>query len=315
MSRDNTVIAAVIPAYKVSQQIAMLLNDMPDIFDHIIVVDDCCPEDSGELVLTSNFDPRVEVIFHTLNQGVGGAVISGYRRALSLGAQIVVKIDGDGQMDPHQAQKLIDPILAGQADYTKGNRFFEIEAIKCMPKIRIIGNLILSFLTKLSTGYWRVFDPNNGFTAIKSETLKLIPLDKIDRRYFFESDMLFRLNLSNSVVKDISIPASYGNENSSLVVWKIVLEFPRKHMKNFIKRILYTYYLREFNLASIELPVGLALFSFGLILGSTSFLHGLFTGSPTEIGALVLIAMSTLAGLQMVLAFFAFDIQKSEPTL
>lgn len=311
--KDNILIGIVIPAYKVKSHILTVLSTIGPEVEKIIVIDDACPEKSGELVLSINRDPRVEVIFHSTNLGVGGAVKTGYRRALELGLDIIVKIDGDGQMDSTRIEELVHSIKLGDADYSKGNRFFDVIAVRAMPKVRIIGNLGLSFFTKLSSGYWRIFDPNNGFTAISRNTLLKIPFEKIDNRYFFESDMLFRLNLVKAVVRDVPMPAIYENEKSNLKVSRVLFEFPYKHTRNFVKRIIYSYYLRDFNLASIELPLGILLGSFGSVLGILSWVNGFSNQTATQPGTLILISMSILAGLQLVLAFFSFDTRENEP--
>jgi dolichol-phosphate mannosyltransferase len=303
----SILVAIVIPAFKVSEHIVKVVESIGPEVNKIIVVDDACPESSGNLLQESITEPRLEVIYHSVNKGVGGAVKTGYKRALELGYEVVVKIDGDGQMDCSKIRDLITPILTNQADYTKGNRFFEIEAVQKMPKIRIIGNLGLTFMTKFSTGLWHIFDPNNGFTAIRSNILKKLNLEKIDNRYFFESDILFRLNLIQARVSDVPLPALYGQEKSNLRINRVLIEFPLKHGRNYMKRIAYTYYIRDFNLASIELPVGVFLSGFGLILGGYSWIHGIVTATPTETGRLILIAMSILAGLQLVLAFLSYD--------
>lgn len=299
-------VCVVIPAYRVSAQILPLLKSFDKSISKIIVVDDLCPEGSGYIAKTLK-DRRVEVIFHEENQGVGGALKSGYRRALELNAEIIVKVDGDGQMNPANIPALIAPIIEGKAGYTKGNRFFEIEAVKKMPRARIFGNLGLSFLSKLSTGYWQIFDPNNGFTAISRDALSKIPLDKVDSRYFFESDMLFRLYLARIITSDVSIPAIYADEKSSLKIRRVLVEFPYKHLRNFVKRIGYAYYLREFNLASIELPLGLILGVAGLIRGYTAWSLSNSTGIPTTAGTVVLTALLLLSSIQFILAFLNFD--------
>ncbi len=301
----------VIPAYKVSQQILPVVNSIGPEVSHIIVIDDFCPEKSGLVVSHGTKDTRVEVLYHDANQGVGGSVKTGYKHSLSLGADIVIKIDGDGQMDPRFINELISPIIYGGYGYAKGNRFFEIEAIKAMPKLRVFGNLGLTFMTKLSTGYWQIFDPNNGFTAISSTVLRRLPLEKIDNRYFFESDMLFRLNVSRVNVADVSISAIYSEEISNLKIRRVLVEFPLKHFRNFVKRIIYSYYIREFTLASIELPTGVALLSFGGGVGIHSWISSLQSGTTTSAGTAVLGAMSILGGLQLVLAFFSYDIANS----
>jgi dolichol-phosphate mannosyltransferase len=297
----------VIPAFKVKAHILGVIGSIGPEVKNIVVIDDACPEMSGNHVVLNVADPRVEVLFNKHNLGVGGAVKVGYRHALKIGSDIVVKIDGDGQMDSLRINELIEPIISKQAEYTKGNRFFDIEAVRVMPKIRILGNLGLSFMTKLSTGLWQIFDPNNGFTAISESLLKRLNFDKIDNRYFFESDMLFRLGLLNARVVDINLPAIYGKEESNLIIKRVLFEFPIKHARNLFKRILYTYYLRDFNLASIELPLGLLLSGFGLILGAYSWIHGIVTNTTTQTGTLVLIAISILLGLQLILAFLSYD--------
>ena len=316
VNRPKTkVISVVIPAYKVSQNLKDVLGRIGDEIHHIIVVDDCCPVGSGEIAReVSQKDSRVRVIFNRENLGVGGSVKAGYVLAMELGSDIVIKVDGDGQMNPEDIPELIKPILAGTANYTKGNRFYDVEAIVAMPKIRIIGNLILSFMSKLSTGYWMMFDPNNGFTAIDGKTLKKIRLDKIDNRYFFESDMLFRLNLLRAKLKDVPLPAIYGNEVSNLSVTKSLFEFLYKHNRNFWKRISYSYFLREFTLASIQFLLGILLLTFGVIFGLANYIGSQINNSATPTGTLILIAMSVLSGLQFLLGFFSYDIQLSSET-
>jgi hypothetical protein len=239
---------------------------------------------------------------------VGGAVITGYQRALDSRVSFIVKMDSDGQMDARQINRLVQPLVANKADYTKGNRFFNVDKIGIMPLHRLIGNAGLSFFSKLSTGYWGVFDPNNGFTAISTTALRNIPLTKISKRFFFESDMLFRLNLTRAVVMDIPMDAIYGEEVSNLSAVKSTFEFTRKHVKNFFKRIFYNYFLREFSLASLNLIFGTFLLIFGFGLGLKSWIDSMNSGVGTNVGTLMLISMSVLSGLQMLLSFFSYDI-------
>lgn len=304
----NPVIAVIIPAYKVSQHILDVLSKIGPEVDEIYVVDDFCPEGSGKLVSEKCRDSRVRVIRNEMNLGVGGAVKAGFRAAMNGGAKVLVKIDGDGQINPSLIPQLVAPLLDGSADYAKGNRFFNVQRIKEMPLIRIIGNLGLSFYSKLSSGYWDIFDPNNGFIAIRSETAGRLPFSKISDRYFFESDMLFRLNLTRAVVIDIPMEPVYGEEVSSLKVLPSIFEFSYKHIRNFLKRIVYNYYLREFNLASLELLLGSSLIAFGVFVGGRGWIHSLNTGVPTQTGTLILTAMTFLSGLQLILGFFAYDI-------
>ena len=235
-------IGVVIPAYKVLNQIRGVILSIPSTIDHIIVVDDKCPQLSGKEVQKAG-DKRIEVLFHERNTGVGGAMATGYKKALELACDIVIKIDGDGQMDPSFIDKLVAPLLEGEADYSKGNRFKDFDALRSMPKIRLFGNSALSFLLKIDSGYWNVMDPTNGYTAISAQTLKRLELDTISKRYFFESDMLIHLNIINAVVKDMSIPTKYRDEKSSLHVGEALIKFPFKLMTGFAKRVFLKYFI------------------------------------------------------------------------
>ncbi len=304
----SACVAVVIPSYKVSMHILNVLSSIGSEVSHIYVVDDACPEFSGRLVETHCKDIRVKVIYHATNLGMGGAMITGYRAAIADKADIIVKIDGDGQMDPAYIPIFIKPILNGEADYTKGNRFFYLENIKIMPKIRLVGNAVLSFIAKLSTGYWNLFDPNNGYTAIHSNVANHLPFDKISLGYFFQIDILFRLNTLNANVHDIPMDSHYADETSSLKITKIIPEFLFKNIRNFVKRIFYNYYLRGLSIASIELPLGVFLFLFGLIFGGYWWRHSIQSGISTPVGTIMIAALTTLIGVQLILAFLNYDI-------
>lgn len=306
--RTDCRVAVVIPSYRVKKHILNVLTAIgPEVF-RIYVVDDCCPDQSGAFVRDNCTDPRVFVLRNGVNQGVGGAVMAGYRAALEDKADIVVKIDGDGQMDPSLISQFIKPIMEGQADYTKGNRFFNLDQLREMPAMRLFGNAVLSFLNKLSSGYWDIFDPTNGYTAIHASIAKQLPYEKISPRYFFESDILFRLNLLRAVVRDVPMDAKYGDEVSNLKITKVIGEFFVKHTRNLFKRVFYNYYLRDLSLASIELPLGLLLFFFGTSFGIYQWVHAVMDGVATPAGTVMLSALPTLMGLQLILAFLSYDI-------
>ena len=300
-------IAVVIPAYKVKQFIKQLVLSLPPNIDRIIIVDDKCPESSGEEAERIN-DSRISVIKHERNMGVGGAVISGYKKAMEAGCDIVVKIDGDGQMDPKYIPALIAPLIKDDADFTKGNRFIDFKALKTMPKIRLFGNSILSFLLKIASGYWHIIDPTNGYTAIHRSVLEKLDLNKISQRYFFESDMLIHLNIINAVVRDVSIPAKYGSEISSLSISKIVFQFPPKLLKGFIKRIFLKYYIYDFNMASVYLMLGLPMFLFGVTYGIIEWIDSIIYGSAKTAGTIMLIALPIIVSFQMLLQAINLDI-------
>lgn len=301
-------IAVVIPSYKVTRHILDVILQMPPEVWRIYVIDDACPDGSGKFVEEQVHDRRVRVVYHSQNQGVGGAVMTGYRAAIADGAAIIVKVDGDGQMDPALIPHFVAPILAGEADYTKGNRFFDLEEIRAMPPIRLLGNAVLSLMAKLSTGYWDLFDPTNGYTAIHADVARHLPYDKVSRRYFFETDLLFRLNTLRAVAVDVPMDAKYGDEVSNLKISKIIGEFLAKHARNFFKRIFYNYYLRDMSLASIELPLGLLLFFFGVSFGGFHWLKSAQAGVATPAGTVMLAALPILMGLQFMLAFLGHDI-------
>ena len=308
MLAGNQKIAVVIPCYRVRPLILGVINEIGSEVHRIYVVDDCCPDGSGDFVKENSLDGRVIVLRHQENRGVGGAVMTGYQAAIEHGMDIIVKVDGDGQMNPKLIQSFVAPIISGDADYTKGNRFFDLEEIRAMPKARLFGNAVLSFITKLSSGYWDIFDPTNGYTAIHADVARHLPFRKISRRYFFETDMLFRLNTLRAVVVDIPMNAQYGDEVSNLKISKIILEFLVKHVRNFLKRIFYNYYLRDMSLASIELPLGMLLFSFGSGFGIYHWTSSLQEGVATPVGTIMISALPVLMGFQLILAFLSYDI-------
>ena len=301
-------VAVVIPSYRVCDHILGVIDGIGSEVARIYVVDDCCPDASGNLVERSCKDPRVRVLRNSQNQGVGGAVLVGYRAALEEQADVIVKIDGDGQMDPSLIPDFVRPIAAGDADYAKGNRFYDLEEVRQMPAVRLFGNAALSFMTKLSSGYWNIFDPTNGYTAIHRDVAMRLPFSKISRRYFFESDVLFRLNTLRAVVVDVPVSARYGKEVSNLHISTVAGEFLVKHLRNFAKRVFYNYYLRDMSIASIELPIGLALLLFGLVFGVSHWIDSVRSGIATPPGTVMLSALPLLVGIQLVLAFFNYDI-------
>jgi len=309
--RVSHKIAAVIPCYRVSAHLTEVVREVLEQVDHVYCVDDDCPERSGHLLQQEFSDPRLTVLFNAINLGVGGAVKAGYRAALSDGYDIVVKIDGDGQMDPAQIPALCGPLKECRADYCKGNRFFELAYLQAMPGLRLFGNTILSLFSKLSSGYWRILDPTNGFTAVHAAALRVIPLEKVADRFFFESDLLFRLNIARAVVQDVPMHARYGSEQSNLKIHRVILPFLLGHLRNTGKRIFYTYFLRDFNVATLELVGGLAFSTFGLVFGISAWSTSLASGIPSSAGTVMLAGLPFLLGVQFLLAFLNYDIQNT----
>lgn len=306
--RTQPSIAAVVPCYRVAGQIDDVIARIGSEVTHIYLIDDCCPEKSIDNLVERRLDNRVTVIRHDRNMGVGAAVMSGYRKAIEDGVEVIVKIDGDGQMDPRILSNFTAPILAGEADYTKGNRFFDLDGVRTMPAVRLFGNAVLSFLTKLSSGYWDIFDPTNGYTAIHRDVAKRLPFGKISHGYFFETDILFRLNILRAVVIDIPMNSCYGDEVSNLKISRIVFEFLLKHIRNFVKRIFYSYYLRDVSVASFELPIGAALIGFGGAFGLYHWEQSMSLAQASTAGTVMLSALPIIVGLQLILAFLGHDI-------
>ena len=300
--------AVVIPCYRVRRHIEGVLAGIGPDVDRIFVVDDCCPEGTGRFVEETVKDPRVRVIVHQENRGVGGAMVTGYRAALEDGAEIVVKLDGDGQMDPALIPQFTTPLRQRTADYAKGNRFFHPDYLLRMPKLRVLGNTLLSFANKLISGYWDLMDPANGFTAIHRTALRLVPLDKIDERYFFESDMLFRLNVARAVVVDMPMQAVYADEQSNLRVRRVLCVFPWQYLNRFAKRVFFNYFLRDFNLGTLALVFGLPLVVFGTTFGLYHWITAHFSGTQATAGTVMVAALPVIVGFQLLLFFLQFDI-------
>lgn len=297
----------MIPSFKVHETIKEVVLSLPETISHIIVVDDKCPYGSGKEAEKAN-RKNVVVLYHEANQGVGGAMVTGYRKALELGCDVVIKIDGDGQMDPKQIDRLVEPLLRNEADYTKGNRFINLATLRTMPKVRLFGNSILSFLVKISSGYWDIMDPTNGYTAIHRGVLRNLNLEKLSKRYFFESDMLIKLNIINAVVKDVNIPARYGSEASSLSIRKVLAQFPFKLMAGLMKRVALKYFVYDFNMASVYLIVGLPMFIVSILFGVREWVDSIMSGIPRTAGTIMLVALPVIVSFQMLLQAIQIDI-------
>jgi glycosyltransferase involved in cell wall biosynthesis len=301
-------IAVVIPCYGVRDQIIDVLGAIGPEVSAIYVVDDACPQATGDLVESRSTDPRVRVLRNKENLGVGGATLRGYAAAMDDGMDILVKLDGDGQMDPARIPSLVRPLLEGEADYAKGNRFFNLHDVSGMPVVRLIGNAMLSLVNKVSSGYWDVMDPTNGFTALHANVCRALPLDKIARDYFFESDMLFRLATLRAVVVDVPMPAHYGTEKSSLRVGRVAATFPGRFLTRTVKRVFYGYFLRDFNAGTVQMVLGLALAAFGAIFGAIHWMHSIQSGIPATAGTIMVAALPILLGGHLLISALNYDI-------
>jgi len=305
--------AVVIPSYKVSAHILGVLSRIGPEIQRIFVVDDNCPEQTGAMVVRDCRDPRVKVIFHERNLGVGGASLTGFQAALEEGIEIAVKVDGDGQMDPALIPVLLEPLQNGNADFSKGNRFFSPRNLSGMPITRLLGNAGISFIAKLTNGYWNVMDTTNGFLAIHTSLLPYLDAEKIEKRYFFENDLLFRLGLLRAVVQEVPMVAVYGDETSNLSVSRSLFSFPLKFFVRFLKRIFYRYFLRDFNAASLLLVLGTLAMAWGAVFGAIKWYVAESAGVTATSGTVMLAGLPIILGFQMVLYAVLYDIS-SVPT-
>lgn len=302
-------IAVVIPCFNVGPHIATVIRALPPEIAWIIAVDDCSIDDTANILRElQQENAKIVYLRHERNQGVGGAMLSGFKKSLELNSAVTIKIDGDNQMDSAYIPQLVRPILQGAADYTKGNRFRDFQALKQMPVIRRIGNLGLSFCIKAASGYWNIFDPTNGFIAISNEMLRTIKFGRIHHRFFFESSMLIELYHANCVIQEIPMKARYGLETSALSVAKTLIGFPPRLLFALLRRIILRYYLFDFNVASVYILCGLPLFLFGALYGLVNFIKYGSSHVSAPTGTVVIPTLLIILGFQLLLAAVSFDI-------
>jgi dolichol-phosphate mannosyltransferase len=301
-------VAVIIPTYQAAGTIEKVLGGIPEWVDAIYVVDDASPDDAGAKV-RAVADPRVRLLVHDVNRGVGGAMVTGYRRALDAGMDICVKMDADDQMDPSHLPALIEPLVAGRADYTKGNRFHHSQTLHRMPLVRKIGNSGLSFLIKAASGQWHIFDPTNGYTALHRTALGALDLDQVHPRYFFESSMLIRLRQLGAVVEDVPMPARYGDESSHLSIVRTLVEFPWLLLRQGLRRVLWQYFIADFNVVSLFLVSGVPLIAYGLIFGIYHWIDSYRQNVFTPTGTVMLAVLPLILGFQLLLQALVLDIQ------
>jgi glycosyltransferase involved in cell wall biosynthesis len=297
----------VIPCYRVKAHILKVIAKAPAWIEGIVCVDDACPEGSADFIEANNTDPRVVVVRLAQNQGVGGATMAGYREAARRGGQVLVKVDGDDQMDLGYVAHLVAPILLGEADYAKGNRFTSISHLRAMPSVRVFGNAALSFAAKVSTGYWNIFDPTNGYTAIEANVARMVMDKRVSRRFFFETDLLYHLGTLRAVVRDVPMPARYADEVSNLRIGAIIGPFALKHLKNFVQRVLGQYFVRDFHAASLELVFGM----FGVLFGigyAANYVANRVPGQAASAGVVMAAALPIILGAQFLLQALNFDV-------
>lgn len=310
---DYAKVAIIIPCYRVERHIADVIRGIPSHFRAIICIDDASPDGSVGAIEALK-DPRVTIVRHEKNRGVGGAMKTGYAEAMRLGAHICVKMDGDGQMNPEHLDDLVAPLLEDVAEYAKGNRFVDLAALRQMPKRRLFGNAFLSFTSKMACGYWNMLDVSNGFTAINSELLRRVDFNQMSDRYFFETSVLIELNILRATVADVEMPALYGDEQSSLRISRVASTFPPLLLRGTLRRFYWRYLIEEFGVVSVCALSGLVFLLFGILFGAWHWIESARTGAIATAGTVIIAAMPIILGMQLMLAAVLLDVLSS-PTV
>ncbi len=309
---NNLKIAVAIPCYKVEQHLQQVVAGLPDFVDSILLVDDCSPDGTPQLVdKLAASDPRIIALHHKENLGVGGAMRTAFSKVLETDIDVVVKLDGDGQMDSRYISPLVEALT--HAEFAKGNRLFDRTMLRRMPALRRLGNMGIGFMVKASSGYWNVSDPVNGFFAIRTSTLKHMELERLSQRFFFESSMLIELHYTGARIKEVSMPAIYGDEKSNLSIGKTLFSFPPRLFVAWLRRIHLSYFVFDFNICSLYLLIGLPSFLFGLIFGICEWIHYASINSPSPTGTIMVAVLTFILGFQMLLAAAQYDVSAPNP--
>ena len=309
---NNLKIAVAIPCYKVEQHLQQVVAGLPDFVDSILLVDDCSPDGTPQLVdKLAASDPRIIALHHKENLGVGGAMRTAFSKVLETDIDVVVKLDGDGQMDSRYISPLVEALT--HAEFAKGNRLFDRAMLRRMPALRRLGNMGIGFMVKASSGYWNVSDPVNGFFAIRTSTLKHMELERLSQRFFFESSMLIELHYTGARIKEVSMPAIYGDEKSNLSIGKTLFSFPPRLFAAWLRRIHLSYFVFDFNICSLYLLIGLPSFLFGLIFGICEWIHYASINSPSPTGTIMVAVLTFILGFQMLLAAAQYDVSAPNP--
>lgn len=306
----------VIPAYRAAGSVVAVVSDALEYADSVVVVDDACPERCGVALRAAyGGNADVHIISREKNGGVGAAMKTGIERAFEIGADVIIKLDADGQMDPSFIPTMVrlfehDPTLV----CIKGNRFFDARVLRLMPKVRLFGNAILSLMAKFASGYWNSLDPTNGYLAFKAELLKALPWETFADSYFFELSVLCELGIRRLPVLELEMPTIYTSAPSSLSIRKVFLDFPPRLMRATARRLIAQYFIFDINLGTLYTVFGAGLLLFGLIFGIYEWVEGLVTNTPRATGTIMLAALPTLMGFQLLLNALMYDVQFSRGT-
>jgi glycosyltransferase involved in cell wall biosynthesis len=304
-------VGVVVPAYNEETQIGAVLETMPDFVDRIVVVDDCSRDATLERLdeWRPRLGSRLVVVKHEQRAGVGAAIASGYAGALQDDLDVVAVMAGDGQMDPADLPAVLDPVVEGRADYSKGNRLFSGEAWRRTPRQRYLGNAFLSLLTKVASGYWHVADSQSGYTAIGREALSRLDLERVYPTYGVPNDLLIKLNVNAARVADVPIRAVYGiGERSKMRIWRVIPRISWLLLKGFLWRLGARYVVRDFHPLVFFYFLGALLVALGVALGALETYLKLTTGN-IALATIVLVALLVISGLQLLLFAMWFDME------
>ena len=308
---ENKTVAVVIPAHDEEKLIGATVSGVPGFVDRIIVVDDRSSDGTAAAVEALN-DPRVELIRHERNEGVGAAIVTGYKRARDEGLDVTAVMAGDNQMDPADLETLVVPVARGEVDYAKANRLFTGQAWDLIPRTRYLGNAVLSLLTKVASGYWHVADSQTGYTAISLEYLRLLDLDRIYKGYGMPNDMLVHLNIWNARVRDFpSRPIYNVGERSGIRLRKVVPRISWLLVKGFFFRMREKYVIRDFHPLVFFYFLGFLMTTLGLVLGIVEVVLRLM-GNAITTPTIVLVALLLISGSQFMLFAMWFDMESNK---
>lgn len=310
----NHTVAVVVPCYKVESHIKDVVDMIPEYVDCIIAVNDCSPDNTKSVLEEiGKSNPKLVVLQHDKNQGVGAAMVTGFKVCIEKSIDIVIKVDGDGQMDMNFMPQLIDAVIDGKYDFAKGDRVRNRKMLEKMPAIRRFGNLGMTFLVRIASGYWKISDPTNGYLCITLPTLKKLDLSRLSKRFFFESSLIAELYFTGARIKDVQMPSIYGDEKSNLSIWKTLFSFPAKLMKAHLRRLWMQYFVDDFNISSVYLAFGVPMFLFGLVFGLVKWIHYANIGIPAPTGTIIISLITIIMGFQLILSFIQNDMGNGNP--
>jgi glycosyltransferase involved in cell wall biosynthesis len=304
-------VAVVVPAYDEEALVVETLRGIPELVDRIYVVDDASRDATADRARELD-DPRIEVLTHERNGGVGAAIVTGYRRALDDAADVVCVMAADNQMDPSELQALVEPVARGEVEYAKANRLVSGEAWKVIPRTRYLGNAVLSLLTKIASGYWHVADSQAGYTAVSRQALARLDLDRLYPRYGFPNDVLVHLNVDNARVRDVpSRPIYDVGEQSGIRLRSVIPRISWLLFKAFWWRLGQKYVIRDFHPLVFFYVFGLLMATAGFALGALEVVLRIL-GNQIPAATIVLVAVLFIAGLQLTLFAMWFDMEANK---